>query len=233
MIPSPTTQHVKVTIIIPSLNEEAHIEDCVATAWDAKCDEVIVADGGSSDRTLEIVRSLACRVVQTEVGRSRQQNAAAQQSTGDVLVFLHADNCLAPDACEQIRKALRNDTAVWGAFRQRIQAPGACFRAIERGNALRVSWLGLPYGDQGMFIRRNTFFDVGGFPPTHFLEDLLLAKRLRRVGWPRLLQGPILVSARRWLQHGTVRQTLRNWSLLAKYSLGVPPDRLAEYYERQ
>ena len=94
----------------------------------------------------------------------------------------------------------------------------------------RAAWRGLPYGDQGIFVRRALFDRIGGFPETRLMEDLLFGKALRRVGRPILLPGPIHVSARRWQRHGVVRQTLRNWALLTARSFGAPPDRLARYY---
>ena len=224
---------MKVSVIIPTLNEELTIERCVASAWDAKCDEVIVADGGSSDQTIRIVQSLSCTLIETAPGRAAQQNAAARQASGEVLLFLHADNWLAPSACDQIREIFSRPATVCGAFRQRIEADGFLFRALEWGNALRARWPGLPYGDQGIFVRAQAFFEVGGFPAVCLLEDLLLMKRLRKVGKPHLLAGPIYVSPRRWLEHGVMRQTLRNWSILSAHCIGVPPDRLARHYTRR
>ena len=202
----------------------------MASAWAARCDEVIVADGGSSDRTCELAKTLKCTVLSTDRGRAIQQNAGAKNATGDVLLFLHADNWLSDVACDQIRKTLTEQAAICGAFRQQIQSPRMVFRWLERGNAWRADWLGRPYGDQGIFVRRDAFFTVGGFPAVPLLEDLLLMKRLRKISRPRLLPGPIYVSPRRWRKHGVVRQTLRNWSILLAHSLGVSPNRLARFY---
>jgi rSAM/selenodomain-associated transferase 2 len=222
----------RISIIIPVLNEESHIERCVASAWAAGCDEVLVADGGSTDHTVEKVSALACRLIHSDAGRARQQNAAARAATGDVLLFLHADNRLEPGACDQVRRSVDREGTVCGAFRQHIEAPGIGFRLLEWGNACRVRWLGLPYGDQAIFVERAAFERVGGFPAVRLLEDLLLMRQLRRIGWPRLLPGPVHVSDRRWRRQGVIRQTLRNWFLLAAHRCGVPPDQLARHYHR-
>jgi hypothetical protein len=149
-----------------------------------------------------------------------------------VLLFLHADTWLAPGSIPQIREALAKPGTSHGAFRQRIEAEGIAYRALEWGNAARVRWLGLPYGDQGIFVRQASFAKEGGFPVVQLMEDVCLAQRLRRSTWPQLLAGPLHVDPRRWKRQGILRQTLRNWLLLTAYKLGVPPDRLARFYRR-
>jgi rSAM/selenodomain-associated transferase 2 len=221
---------VKVSVIIPALNEAARIRDSVRLAWLADADEVVVTDGGSTDETADIAQSLNCRFVAARRGRASQQNAAAAIATGDVLLFLHADNWLAPGASGQVRQVLADGRVSHGAFRQRIEAGELGYRALEWGNAQRVRWLGLPYGDQGIFVRREVFQACGGFPEVAIMEDLILGKILRHKAWPVLLPGPLHVDPRRWRQHGIVRQTLRNWSLLAGYAFGVSPERLARSY---
>jgi rSAM/selenodomain-associated transferase 2 len=221
---------VNVSLIIPALNAGTRIGVSVQRAWEAGASEVFVADGGSTDDTAQVASAANCHYLSTQRGRAVQQNAAAAQATGDVLLFLHADNWLPAGAVSQIEDSLANPCAQFGAFRQQIEAPGLGFRVLERGNAWRVRWLGLPYGDQGIFVRRERFLNCGGFPPVPFMEDLLLAKRLRNISWPQLAAGPLHVDARRWLRHGMIRQTIRNWMLLSAYKLGVSPDRLARFY---
>lgn len=214
------------------LNEEENLGKAAASAWKAGADEVIVVDGGSDDRTIEIARQHDSKVLSCDAGRAAQQNSGASQADGEVLLFLHADNWLADSCLEQVRDALKNDQRLAGAFHQKIAASGIGFRLLERGNAARVRLLGLPYGDQAIFIRRATFEELGGFPEVRLMEDLLLMKKLRRSVRPVLLPGPLHVSARRWQQNGVVRQTMRNWSLLTAYKLGCSPDRLARFYAR-
>ena len=137
---------------------------------------------------------------------------------------------MAEGSLAQITEVLKSPAVQYGAFRQAIDAPGRIYRWLEWGNAVRVRWLKLPYGDQGIFIRRTLFEKFGGFPEVPLMEDWLLARRLRRMAAATLLPGPLYVSARRWQRHGVVRQTMRNWSLVAAASLGVSPARLARYY---
>jgi rSAM/selenodomain-associated transferase 2 len=171
-------------------------------------------------------------VIAAPRGRGVQQNSGAKTATGDVFLFLHADNWLSGNVADQMERAFRGSSRLHGAFHQRIDADGLAYRLLERGNAERIRWLGLPYGDQAIFVRRETFFAVGGFPEVPLMEDVLLMQRLRRRSWPLLLSGPVHVSPRRWQQHGVLRQTLRNWTLLVALTAGASPERLARFYRR-
>lgn len=221
---------MQISIVIPAWNEVDRIAAAVRRACETGAHEVIVADGTSRDGTAEAARAAGAAVVECRRGRAVQQNTAAHQARGDVLLFLHADTWLAADGGTQIERALADSRVLCGAFRQRIEADGRLYRWLERGNAWRAARRGLPYGDQGIFIRRAVFDDVGGFPECQLLEDLLLMRRLRRRAWPVLLPGPLHVSARRWQRYGVVGQTARNCLLLSAERLGVHPDRLASFY---
>ena len=222
---------MQVSIIVPALNEQHGIALAIERAWGAGAHEVIVVDGGSSDQTPAICRQSRCCYRVSSPGRAAQQNAGAAAASGDVLLFLHADNYLAAGGVAQILRAV-NEGARSGAFRQRIEAEGRFYRWLESGNARRVQWWGLAYGDQGIFVTRELFDRVGGFPHVKLMEDLLLMRQARRIVRPVLLPGPLYVSARRWQRHGVLRQTLRNRMLLAAWHCGVPPDRLAAFYRR-
>lgn len=225
-----TSVNLRVSFIIPALNEADTITRAVETAWRAGAGEVIVVDGGSEDGTGQLAADARARVIESSRGRAVQQNAGAAAATGEVLLFQHADNWCAPETVQQIQTALK-DQRVWGgAFRQRIDADGLPYRALERGNAWRVRLLGVPYGDQGIFLRREVLNQLGGFPEVALMEDLLLMRKARRIARPVLLAGPHHVSARRWQRHGVIRQTLRNWWLLLAYARGISPDDLARHY---
>lgn len=221
---------MRLSVIIPALNESEWIARAVGSAWKAGADEVIVVDGDSQDQTAEIAKQCGARVLQGPRGRSFQQNHGAQQAMGNVLLFLHADSWLAESVGDQVRECLENEKTLGGAFWQQIDASGCLYRLLERGNAARVRWCGIPYGDQAIFMRRNVFEQLGGFPSVKLMEDLILMRKFRKMSCPVLLPGPVFVHPRRWQQQGVVRQTLRNWSLLSAHALGVAPDKLARYY---
>lgn len=221
---------MRISVVIPAINEAAWIQRAVNSAWDAGFDEIIVADGGSDDETPQLAAQCGASVVHGARGRAVQQNLAAQHATGDGLLFLHADNWLAPTAGQQVRDCLSDPQVLGGAFEQRIDATGILYRLLERGNAARVRWRGMAYGDQAIFMRRATFDQLGGFPEFKLMEDLLLMRAFRRLGRPSLLPGPVHVHPRRWQRRGVVRQTLQNWSLICGEKLGMSPDRLAKFY---
>ena len=221
---------MNVSIVIPTVNEAARIVETVRSAQATGPHEVIVVDGGSSDETVLLARDCDCRVFESSRGRAAQQNVGAARSSGDVLLFLHADCRLEPGSLEQIADALADPTIGGGAFRQRIEADGWLYRLLEAGNAARVKWLRMAYGDQGIFVRRALFKEIGGFPEIRLMEDVRLMRRLRRRTRLVLLPGPLYVCARRWQRHGVVRQTARNWMLLTLERLGVSADRLADFY---
>jgi rSAM/selenodomain-associated transferase 2 len=220
---------MSISVIIPTLNEAARIEATIARTRALGACEIIVADGGSSDGTRERAAG-ADLVLDTPRGRAVQQNAGAAAASGDVLLFLHADCWPEPGALEAIEAALANARTVGGCFRQTIDAPGVAYRLLECGNALRVRTLGWAYGDQGLFVRRDVFTALGGFPELPLMEDLYLTKQLKRAGRFRLLPQRIHVSPRRWERTGILRQTLRNWRLIALAHCGVSPERLAREY---
>jgi rSAM/selenodomain-associated transferase 2 len=222
---------MNISIIVPALNEELNIAAAVERAWQTQPAEVIVVDGGSRDSTINIARSAGADVIESLPGRARQQNAGARRAAGDVLLFLHADTWLAPAGLVQIKAALADERVLCGAFHQQIDAAEPLYRWLERGNAWRALRRGLPYGDQGIFVRHSVFQEQGGFPELQLMEDVMFMRQLRRRTRPVLLPGPLHVSARRWQRHGVIRQTARNWLLLAAARLGVHPDRLARFYK--
>ncbi len=220
---------MRLSVIIPTLNEAPRLADVIArTRALGEC-EIIVVDGGSTDGTLDCATA-ADRRLTVPRGRAVQQNAGAAAAAGDVLLFLHADCWLEPGAIDAIDAAVADTRCIGGCFQQTIDAPGLGYRLLERGNALRVRTLGWAYGDQGLFVQRAVFEALGGFPPVPVMEDLLFSKQLRRSGRLRLLDHRLHVSPRRWERTGILRQTLRNWRLIALAHCGVSLERLAGPY---
>jgi rSAM/selenodomain-associated transferase 2 len=217
-----------ITVVIPTLNEAQSIANSVHSAIAAGATEIIVSDGGSSDRTLEIASEAgASKIVRSLAGRGVQMNSGAHLAKKHFILFLHADNQLSGQALEQI---CVHENAVWGAFRQRIDSPKKIYRFIEWGNTCRVQWRGMAFGDQGFFVRRALFKELGGFAEMPLMEDVEMSQRLRRIEKPAVLNGPLIVNARRWEKQGLLRQTLMNWQIQFAYFRGVPADQLARKY---
>jgi rSAM/selenodomain-associated transferase 2 len=227
---SNTIRCMRLSVIIPALNESAQIEAAVNRAWELDPHEVIVADGGSTDGTAAIARSAGASVVSSERGRSIQQNAGATAASGNALLFLHADCWLEAEATDQIRQWFQSTSIPAAAFHQRIEDDGLIYRLLEIGNSLRICMTRLAFGDQGILIRREVFESLGGFPDAKLMEDVLLMRLIRQLGRVQLLSGPLHVDARRWQKHGPVRQTIRNFCLLSAEQLGVSPNKLANLY---
>lgn len=219
-------------VIIPCLNEADQVGLAIQSAWQAGASRVVVADGGSTDGTRSIAAEHQAQVIESPPGRGLQMNRGAAATTQAVLVFLHADNRLPPAAGKQLIEAVSAGSP-FCCFRQQIEGRHWLYRWIETGNAWRARIQGLPYGDQAFSITRELFESVGGFDEIPLMEDVSLARKLRRLARPRLLPGPLRVSDRRWQANGIVRQTLANWWTLWRYRLGATPDQLAQSYRRR
>ena len=220
-----------VGVVIPTLNEADYLppllEDLAAVALPL---DIVVADGGSRDDTRALAAAQGARVVEAAGGRGMQLRTGAQAASGAWLCFLHADVRLPPPARRDLERAVLDpdcDAAVW---RLAIGADGWWFRVVEWGAARRDRWGGLPYGDQGLLVRRTLYDAVGGFPPLPIMEDVALVRALRRQATLRRLPSVVRVSARRWRREGAFRAWLRNAVLVSAYLLGVAPERLVRWY---
>jgi rSAM/selenodomain-associated transferase 2 len=220
---------VTVSVIIPTLNEESCLADTLLLLRRRHPHEIIVADGGSVDGTLQAAAE-ADLVLQTPCGRAAQMNAGAARARGEVLLFLHADCSLETGALAEAERLLARPRIIAGCFRMTVRGHGWFYRAIDACATARVRFTGIIYGDQGLFLRREHFKRLGGFPALHLMEDLFFSKQLRRQGRITVAKKRIFVSPRRWQRSGLMRQTLRNWSLTALAAGGVHPDRLADFY---
>ncbi len=220
------------SIIVPVLNEAAGLEAILAPlqAWRRQGHEVIVVDGGSTDASLALAGPRADRVTQTAPGRARQQNAGARLAQGDILLFLHADTRLPEQALEAIAQGLRQQGRCWGRFDVRLTGRRPMFRVIETLMNWRSRLSGIATGDQAIFVTREAFQRVGGFPDIALMEDIAISKRLKRLGRPLCLRGPALTSSRRWEQGGVWRTIFLMWRLRLAYFFGADPAGLARLY---
>lgn len=219
---------MKLSVIIPALNEAQNIRAALASC--AGADEVIVADGGSVDSTVELSRSLGASVVNAERGRGAQMDAGAAVATGDAFIFLHADTTLPEGWTLPVEAALGRNGVVAGAFRLAIGSPRPWFRLVEAAVSFRCRALGLVYGDQALFASRDAFFAAGGFNRLPLMEDVDCVKRLRRLGRVELLREAVTTSARRWESRGLLGASAANTAMLLLYHAGVSPRRLRNWY---
>ncbi len=246
---------MSVSVVIPTLNEEACLRDTLLAVRRMQPLEIIVADGGSTDQTRSAAAT-ADRWLDATRGRAQQMNAGARAARGDILLFLHADCTLENGSLVTVEECLKRRNVAAGCFRQtscvgeweseRVRAHSRSvsptlslshsptsrllYRCIDASASARVRLTGLAYGDQGLFVRRETFERIGGFPEVALMEDVFICRRLRQLGRIVVAAKRIFVSPRRWQRQGIVRQTLRNWALTALAAAGVSPNSLARFY---
>ncbi len=225
---------VAISIVIPVLNEQDRI--CASIAGIRRLDgggdcEIIVVDGDDNGATLAAIEDDGVIKVTADRGRSRQMNAGAALAHGDVIVFLHADTVLPDTAFSDIAAALHDPSLVGGAFAHRFDSRRFIYRLMSAAISIATRLSRLPYGDQGVFIRRNYFEAIGGFAPIEIMEDQELARRIRRRGGRmRVLKSRAHTSCRRLEEEGIVRRVLKNWFMTALYAAGISPQRLIRFY---
>lgn len=217
-----------ISAVIPTLNAATTLSACLASV--SAADEIVVADGGSTDGSLAIAEGSGAAVTVCSRGRGAQLDAGALAATGDWLLFLHADTVLAPGWREAADLHIASRPGEAAFFRFRLDSGDRRARLIEAGVALRVALLRLPYGDQGLLVSRSLYRAVGGFRPLPLMEDVDI---VRRIGRARLRPLPVdaVTSARRWRQDGWARRSARNLLCLGLYAAGVSPTRIAALYD--
>ncbi|MEM1368071.1 MAG: TIGR04283 family arsenosugar biosynthesis glycosyltransferase [Cyanobacteria bacterium P01_H01_bin.15] len=229
-------QTPQISIVIPVLNEAAGIQTTLASIGMGAPWEILLVDGGSQDRTCAIAMAYAqeyqlnLRRVDSAPGRGRQMNVGAEQATGEMMLFLHGDTTLPPDFGAQILALLQLPRIVGGAFQLSIRAEGWQYRVLECSVNWRSQIFGLPYGDQGIFMRRSIFRELGGFQEWPLLEDYELVRRLRAHGKLAIANSAVSTSGRRWQELGLLRTTWINQKILLGHQLGIPLDTLARWY---
>lgn len=223
---------MRLSVIVPTLNEADAITPLLGDLAPLRAvgHEVILADGGSRDTTITLAAPLVDQLVSTPQGRAVQMNAGAKASTGDCLWFLHADTRVPADAVSAIAKAHREGRR-WGRFDVTLSGKAWPFRVIETMMNLRSRVTGIATGDQGIFVDREWFEAVGGYPAIALMEDIALSRELRRRGRPACPRTPRLTtSTRRWERRGILRTVLMMWRLRLAYALGADPAVLARHY---
>jgi rSAM/selenodomain-associated transferase 2 len=225
----------RLSIIIPTLDEAPRIVATLESLVDLRRrgHEVIVADGGSGDATAALARSLADRIVCSPAGRAEQMNAGARAAAGDVLLFLHADSRLPAQADRLVLQGLAAGGLAWGRFDVQIAGAHPLLRLVEDMMNLRSRLTRICTGDQGIFMRRDAFEAIGGYPRQELMEDIAISVRLRQLSAPLCLRDRCLTSARRWESNGVLRAIVLMWWLRLQYALGAAPGRLARAYGRR
>lgn len=223
--------NLAVSIVVPVLNEAPIISDALQRLRQdfPEC-ELIVIDGGSSDATPDLAAAHAC-VITTAPGRARQMNEGARLTRGDVLWFVHADTVVAPQALEQIREALSDPATVGGGFTLRFDSRTPSLDYLARMSTLRARRLHHVFGDQAMFVRRDTFDRLGGFAPLPLMEDFEFSRRLHRTGRMVVLTATSTAASRRLTEHGTLRMIAFMQYLKLLFLAGVSPERIRLRYD--
>ncbi|GAB6059212.1 TIGR04283 family arsenosugar biosynthesis glycosyltransferase [Desulfonatronum parangueonense] len=231
------TGQSRISVIIPCLNEAQSLprtlEHVFKNADQDENLEVIVVDGGSRDATREIAARRGALVLQSQAGRAAQQNIGAARASGRLLLFLHADTLPPAGFTRLIRQALDDPAVIAGAFSLRTDSPRPAMRLIECVANLRSSAWQYPYGDQGLFMEKRVFQELGGFTSQPIMEDFELVRRLRRRGRIVTLPESVLTSSRRWRNLGLLRTTLINQLMILGFACGVPVHVLARLYRRE
>lgn len=218
------------SIIIPALNEALLIENCLTALQSLRnIAELIVVDGGSTDNTCELARPLADRVISADKGRARQMNAGAEQASGEVLIFLHADTLLPAGALPRIQEHLHNGS-VWGRFDVRLTGRHPMYKVIGFMMNWRSRLSGIATGDQAIFVTRDLFERVGGYPDLALMEDITLSAALKKIARPACLFDKVSTSPRRWQKFGIAKTILLMWSLRFRYCFEKDTHKLARLY---
>ncbi len=219
-------------IVVPVLDEAAIIVGALQALAPLRSRgaEVVVADGGSSDGTANLARPFADRVIAAPHGRGAAMNAGVALGTGEMLLFLHADTTLPANADRLIAPALMR--RAWGRFDLRIAGRHPLLALVARMINCRSRLTGIATGDQAIFVRREAFEAVGGFPDLPLMEDIAISRKLKRLCRPVCIATPVVTSGRRWEYHGVVRTIVLMWRLRLAYYFGAEPARLAMRYGR-
>lgn len=222
-----------ISIIVPTLNEASNLPALQSVA--DMVQELIVVDGGSTDDTVNIAKSLGFQVIEdiSSGGRGAQLNSGAAHASAPILLFLHADTQLPIDFPNAVEGCLANPSTSLAAFSLKVNGNRPGIQFITWCANIRSRLLKLPYGDQAFFLRKKTFTELGGFPRLPIMEDFIFVRRAKKLGNIQTLPQTVTTSARRWQRLGIIRTTLKNQLVIIGYYLGIQPDKLAKFYRKQ
>jgi rSAM/selenodomain-associated transferase 2/rSAM/selenodomain-associated transferase 1 len=221
-----------ISVIIPTLNEAEVIEPTIFNLKKNPHTEIIVVDGGSRDQTVDLARSMGARVLTSAPSKAAQMNFGAAQASGDVLLFLHADTSLPQGFKNSVLAAVARQDICAGAFSLGIASQARGLRFIERVANWRSRFFQMPYGDQALFVTRKLFHEIGGYPDYPIMEDFEIVRRLKKKGKIAILPESVQTSPRRWLNLGILKTWLLNQLIVVAYFLGISPQRLSRWYNR-
>jgi len=224
---------MKFSIIIPTLNEEKTIENCLNSIKKNgfEC-EIIVVDGGSSDQTVMLADPVVDKGITFEKGRAKQMNYGSENATGEILVFLHADTLLPSNALNEIEQAIPFKQGVWGRFDIQLSGKMAGLPVVSALMNWRSRLTGIATGDQVIFISKKLFEKIGGYPDILLMEDISLCAQLKKISPPLCLTEKVISSGRRWETRGLIKTILLMWSLRLRYFFGENTDTLSMLYSR-
>jgi rSAM/selenodomain-associated transferase 2 len=220
------------TIVIPTLNEGVEIRDCLMQLQGLRTRgfEVVVVDGGSVDRTTQLVEGLCDQFISARRGRAVQMNVGARRARGEMVFFLHVDTRL-PENLSEIITSIETDTFYWGRFDVRLSGRRWLFRVIEAMVNIRSRLTGIATGDQVIFMTRKIYLAVDGFPEIALMEDVAMSRRLKNISPPLCLRQKVTTSSRRWEKNGTMVIIIKMWCLRFAYFIGVNPEKIAARYD--
>lgn len=222
---------MKFSIIIPTLNEGKTIQSCLSALQPLRNDcEIIIVAAGSNDQAIAPT-ALADKVISSAKGRARQMNLGASHTTGDVLIFLHADTYLPKHALQLIEQHLSSGRG-WGRFDIQLSGDHFMLKVIARMMNWRSRLTGIVTGDQVIFVTREAFSAVGHYPEIDLMEDIALSKALKKISPPICINAKVTSSGRRWERYGIYTTILLMWSLRLRYFFGADPRLLAALYSR-
>lgn len=225
---------VRCSIIIPVLNEAKHLpaQLMALQTWRSAGHEIIVVDGGSEDGSADIAQPLVDQFVVSSKGRAAQMNKGAALANNTWLLFLHVDTFFSATAMDSLQRIFEQQDTKWGRFNVRLSGNHLLFKLIAGLMNLRSRLTRIATGDQAMFVRKDIFQQVAGFPNIVLMEDISLSRKLRKIAAPCCLTDTVTTSSRRWRKHGVIKTIFMMWSLRLGYFLGVSPVTLAKRYNR-